>query len=810
MMIIVMECIVALTIIAGLAFFQTPLRIWLSLLGVSLLFFTVFSHFSWTTLLILWFLFIALASLLSIKSLRYAWLSGPILRFFRSALPVMSETERIALEAGEVWWDGDLFSGRPDWERLHKMKKPSLTKVETAFINDQVETLCNMLDDWHIVKKEGDLPANVWKYIKKEGFWGFGIPKKFGGKEFSALAQSAIVTKLATRSVSVAVTVMVPNTLGPAELLFRYGTEEQKKYYLPRLASGKEVPCFGLTAPEAGSDASAIPDTGIVCKGTYKGKKITGIRLTWDKRYITLAPVATVLGLAFKLYDPEHLIGEEEDIGITLCLIPTSHPGVEIGERHDPLYLAFMNGPTRGKDVFIPLDWIIGGIEGAGQGWHMLMESLAAGRGISLPALSTGLVLLCYRMTGAYAHIRKQFNLPIAKFEGIEELLGRIGGYTYMLEACRLLTASAVSHDVKPAVVSAIAKYHMTELSRQVINDAMDIHAGRGIQLGPRNYLGIHYCSIPISITVEGANVLTRNLIIFGQGAARCHPYIHREMQAIAEDKPLEKFDTLLMSHMGYTISNLARSFIYGITGGYFIRKPRKNITGKYYQQCTRMSTALAFVSDITMVVLGGTLKRKERLSARLGDVLSNLYLASAVLKYFDDQNKNDEDIPYMQWSLQVCLYNIQIAFDEFFMNFPNRFIGSLLRFIAFPLGRSYKKPKDKISHQIAQHMIESSSLRDRLTKYCHVGARANDVTGRIEQALKKRIAADPIDKKLQEAIKKGKLEREVNLTKLLKEAVKQEVLTEKEAGVLREAERACLDAIAVDDFPFDFLSSSD
>lgn len=800
-----------LVVSIGLLYMRAAVWIWTTTLAILLVFISVYGTLSWWLLIPIGLVFLMSAVLFTVKPLRLRLLTTPIAALVKKAMPPMSVTEREALDAGDVWWDGELFCGRPDWNKLLTIPKPTLTSDEQAFLDKQVETLCQMLNDWRITHETCDLPKEAWDYLKKEGFFGMIIPKEYGGLGFSALAHSAVVVKIATRSVSAAVDAMVPNSLGPAELLCHYGTEQQKNYYLPRLARGEEIPCFALTGLEAGSDAAAMTDTGIVCKGQFEGKTVIGIRLNWNKRYITLAPVATVLGLAFKMFDPDHLLSAKEDIGITVCLIPTNHPGVEIGKRHFPLNAAFLNGPTRGKDVFIPLDWIIGGAERVGQGWRMLMECLSAGRSISLPALSAATGKLCYRVTGAYARLRCQFKIPIGRFEGIEEALAQIGGYTYLLEATRLLSLSAVDQNIKPAVVSAIAKYHTTEMSRKVINYAMDIHGGKGIQLGPRNYLGRGYEGIPISITVEGANILTRNLIIFGQGAIRCHPYLRHEMDVLLQESEtaLGEFDRLLVSHMGYAASNFARCLVLGLSNAYIASSPVKGAASRYYQQITRMSVGLALVADIAMLLLGGELKRKERLSARLGDVLSYLYMASAVLKYYRDHGENSIDLPYVQWAIKTCFVGAQHAFDNFFANFPNKIVGWMLRFLVFPLGKVYHSPSDKIEHKIAEHMQEISEFRDRLTSFCYIGKEPDDALGRLECAMQKLSLAEPIEKKLRNTLRERKITRRP-FAEQIGVAVTEKILTEQEAQLLREFEEARWDAMQVDEFTSEYLAKKD
>ncbi|MET1255327.1 acyl-CoA dehydrogenase [Aliikangiella maris] len=755
-----------------------------------------------------WILFGVFALLYLADDLRKDKITRPIFKAFKKVLPPMNQTEQEALEAGDIWWDGELFRGNPDWQTLLGYRMTQLSQDEQSFLDNEVETLCKMVSDWQIAFQDKDLPPEAWEYLKTQGFWGLIIPKQYGGKGFSALAHSSIVAKLSSRSSVLGVTVMVPNSLGPAELLLHYGTQAQKEYYLPRLAKGDDIPCFALTGPKAGSDAGAIPDTGIVCKGEYQGEEVIGMRLTWDKRYITLAPVATVLGLAFKMYDPDGLLGGEENLGITLALIPTDHPGVEIGQRHYPMGQAFMNGPTRGKDVFIPLDWIIGGQEYAGKGWQMLVDCLSAGRGISLPSSSSATSKIAYRATGAYAVLRKQFKTEIANFEGVEEALARIAGSTYQLEAARVLTAGAVDLGVKPSVVTAIAKYHMTEMARSILSDAMDVHGGRGIIMGDRNYLSTGYMSMPISITVEGANILTRNLMIFGQGAVRCHPFVFREMQAANnpnEQQGIDEFDSLFFRHLGYGFSNFIRSISLGLTLGKIVRKPVSGPVGHYYQQLTRMSSALALVSDISMAVLGGELKRKERLSARLGDLLSYLYLSSAVLKYYHDNGEKASDLPYVEWNLQNNLFLMHKALNEFFDNFSPRWLAAILRRIVFPYGLKFKRPNDDLDHQVVQAMLFKNDLRDRLTQPIFMGDE-NDPVGRIEHAFELVLATEHIARKVSQAIKKGQLTPARELEDTIATALAAGILTQQEADDYLAAEHARLDAMQVDEYSKAFI----
>ncbi len=604
----------ALAAIWALAYFRARLPVWTAVLALLITLWSFVGHSGKTIILIVWILFLFVAIPVNVRSLRRHLLSRRFYLLFRQLLPPLSRTEREALEAGTVWWDGELFRGNPDWDKLLGLPMPQLSADEEAFLAGPVEELCRMLDDWRIVAELQDLPAEVWRFIREKGFFGMIIPKEYGGLEFSALAHSQVIVKIASRSVTAAVTVMVPNSLGPAELLLRYGTKEQKEYYLPRLASGEEIPCFALTGPEAGSDAASIPDTGVVCRGMFAGEEIIGIRLNWEKRYITLGPVATVIGLAFRLFDPEHLLGPHDEPGITLALIPADTPGITIGSRHSPLGIPFQNGPNQGKDVFIPLDWIIGGKSGAGQGWRMVMEGLAAGRSISLPALSTGGSKLVCRVAGAFAGVRRQFHLPIGRFEGIEEALARIAGNTYLLDASRTMTCGAVDQGERPSLISAIVKYHSTERMRRIVNDGMDVLGGSGISLGPRNLLGHLYQSAPIGITVEGANILTRSMIIFGQGLIRCHPYILKEMRAVTNpdaEAGLTEFDQLLADHIGFALNNAARALFLGITGGYTAKVPA-GPGRRYFQAATRFSAAFALTTDIALLSLGGALKRRE------------------------------------------------------------------------------------------------------------------------------------------------------------------------------------------------------
>jgi acyl-CoA dehydrogenase len=736
-------------------------------------------------------------------SLRKKYISEPLLNKFRKVMPSMSTTEREALDAGTVWWDGDLFSGKPDWQKMLNIPAPKLSADEQAYLDGPVEELCQLLDDWQITQSEYDLPPNVWAFLKESRMFGMIIPKAYDGLEFSAMANSAVVMKIASRSVTAAVTVMVPNSLGPGKLLLHYGTQEQKNHYLPRLARGEEIPCFALTGPTAGSDAGALPDSGVICKGTFEGEEIIGIKLNWEKRYITLGPVSTIIGLAFKLYDPDNLMGGEKNLGITVALIPSDTPGVEIGQRHIPLNIPFQNGPNKGTDVFIPTDWIIGGMEGVGQGWRMLVECLSEGRGISLPALSVGAGKAACRYTGAYARVRRQFNQPIGYFEGIEEPLARIAGKTYQMDAARIMTLGALDEGEKPSVISAIIKYHLTERYRKVTNDAMDIQGGSGICLGPRNLIGRVYQAIPVAITVEGANILTRSMIIFGQGAIRCHPYVLKEFTAAQSDdheQALEDFDSAIFNHIGFVLSNVARVSWLGLTRGKFSYSPVKGPTKAYFQQLNWMSAAFAIMVDISLMTLGGSLKRKERISARLGDVLSELYLCSAVLKHYHDQGEKEEDLPLVKWALLDSLYNTQEALRGLLLNLPIKPLSWFLRLLIFPTWTPYHESSDNLDHQVARIILNKGDARERLTSGIYSSLDEQETAGRLERAFEAALAATPLEKTLRQAKRAGQIKGKT-INELAKHACELGVISNDDIELLDEANRLRNEVIQVDAF---------
>jgi acyl-CoA dehydrogenase len=761
--------------------------------------------------------FLLLAIPGNVPALRRKLVSDALLAIFRKVMPPMSQTEREAIEAGTVWWDGELFSGRPNWRVLLETPYATLSADEQRFLDHDVEELCAMVTDWKTTNVYRDLPPPVWQFIKDRGFLGMSIAREYGGLGFSAYAHSQVMTKLSTHSGTIAVTVMVPNSLGPGELLAHYGTDEQKRRYLPRLAKGLEIPCFALTNPNAGSDAASIPDYGIVCWGEHEGRRVLGLSVTWDKRYITLGPVATLLGLAFRAYDPDHLVGDREDLGITCALIPAREPGVEIGRRHMPLNAVFQNGPTWGKDVFIPMDWVIGGQPMLGRGWRMLMECLAAGRGISLPSSATGMAKLAVRAVGGYARVRQQFKTPIGKFEGVEEALTRMGGNLYMMDAARTLTAAAIDLGEKPAVISGIAKLHLTERGRQVVNDGMDVVGGKGICMGPSNFIGAAYMQIPVAITVEGANILTRSLIVFGQGAIRCHPYVLKEIAATREpdrEKASVAYDEALFGHLRFVLSNFARTLLTGITGSHFVGVPADVApeTRRYYQQLTRFSTALAFLADMSMGVLGGALKRKEKLSARLGDILSLMYLCSATLRRYEAEGRQQADAPLLHWAIWDAMFKAQNAFEGVISNFPNRFIAAVMRRVVFPLGRPYVVPSDKLGHDVARILIEPSAARDRLTAGVYLSDAPDNPVAQVERALAATVAAEPIEARLRAAVKEGRVDAKLppgaGIDALVARAEAAGAITAAEGAAVILARDLTAVVIRVDDFPQDLGAS--
>lgn len=788
-----------------LAYYRASLTIFTLVIAIIL----GIASYTQTAGWISWIIFLAIALPLNLSLIRQNLLTKPLLNVFRKIMPELSSTEKEAIDAGTTWWEGDLFRGVPDWHKMHNFPKPRLSPEEQAFLDGPVEELLAMVDDWHITHERADLPPEIYQYLKEKGFFAMIIKKEFGGLEFSAYAQSCVLQKLTSKSMVLSSTVGVPNSLGPGELLQHYGTEQQQQYYLPRLAKGLEVPCFALTSPEAGSDAGAIPDTGIICKGEWEGKEIIGMRLTWNKRYITLAPIATVLGLAFKLYDPEKLIGDKEELGITCALIPVNTPGVKIGRRHFPLNVPFQNGPTQGDNIFVPLEYIIGGVEMAGQGWRMLVECLSVGRAITLPSNSTGGIKAVAMATGAYSRIRRQFKLPIGKMEGVEEALARIGGYAYMADASTTMSVGAIDLGEKPSVISAITKYHMTERMRQAISDAMDVHGGKGICMGPNNYLARGYQGAPVAITVEGANILTRNMIIYGQGAIRCHPFVLTELLAAHQKDykaAVTAFDKALFGHIGFAISNFFRTFWLSLTGSIFSSTPFSDETARYYKQMNRFSAALALMSDVAMGTLGGDLKRRERISARLGDILSMLYLTSAVLKRYNDEGRQKQDLPLVKWACEDNLFRAQQALSELFDNFPNRFVGATLKRIAFPWGQTLRKASDRTEHQVARIMQTPSEARSRLGHHLYLRNEPLNQLGLVEKALEDILTAEPLFDKVSKAA--GKRLPFYRLNEVADLGLSLNAITDAEAEQLRTAEKSRLHVINVDDFdPLDLVA---
>ena len=740
---------------------------------------------------------------LLLPAFRKPWITAPLLKFYARILPPLSATERTALESGTVGFEGELFSGRPRWERLLSQPAPSLTPEEQAFLDGPTEQLCRMIDDWTLTHVHADLPPELWDFIKRERFFGMIIPKEYGGLGFSALAHHKVIQKISSISSVVSSTVGVPNSLGPGELLMHYGTDEQKRHYLPRLADGREVPCFALTGPFAGSDATSIPDYGIVCMGEWNGASVVGVRLTFDKRYITLAPVATVIGLAFRMYDPDGLVGDTQDIGITLALVPRDTAGVEVGRRHFPLNSPFQNGPVQGREVFVPLSQLIGGEDYAGKGWQMLVECLSIGRSITLPSTASGGAKMAAVVTGAYARIRKQFGLSIGRFEGVQEALARIAGKAYAISALAQATAAAVDRGEKPAVPSAIAKYHCTEMGREVVSDAMDVHGGKGIILGPRNYLGRAWQATPISITVEGANIMTRSLMIFGQGAILCHPWVLKEMRAASLPDPeqrLEAFDRNLFGHIGFALSNAVRSLWFGLTGALFGSAPGDAYTRRYYRKLNRYSAVLALCADVSMLLLGGKLKFKESLSGRLGDVLSHLYLTSAMLKRYEDEGRPVGDRPLLAWAFHDSVHRMELSLSAALRNFPIRPVGWLLWLLVFPLGRRAQAPSDRLGHMAASLLMVPNDARDRLAAGVFTTPCANNPAGRVSSYLPAVVNAEPVERKFLKALKHSDIEA-LEFDAQLDEGVREGWITAEERTQLEALREMTLDAIGVDDF---------
>ena len=789
----------------ALSYMRSSLTTATSVNGVLLLIALVFSNASWPILLFL-LLSTAILALLNQDDFRRIRVSRPLFEWYKRILPSLSKTEREAIDAGTVWWEGELFSGDPNWKKLLSMGPPTLSAEEQAFINGPVEELCRMVDSWKINYEWATIPEEIVEFIKRKKFLGIIIPKEYGGLDLSASAQVAVLSKMFGISSVVANFVSVPNSLGPAELLLKYGTDEQKQYYLPRLASGEDIPCFALTAPLAGSDATSIPDTGIVSKGLWRGKEIIGMRLSFDKRYITLAPVATIVGLAFKLRDPEHLIGEIDNYGITCALIPRDTEGLEIGNRHFPIGEPFLNGPVRGQDIFVPLEFIIGGQEMTGKGWRMLVNCLSAGRAISLPSISNCLAMRALAGSSAYSRIRRQFNLPIAQFEGIQKPLARIAGLTYIINAACRCTAQAIDMGEKPAVASSILKYHCTEMARQITLDALDIHGGKAIVKGPKNYLSYGFESAPVAITVEGANIMTRSLMIFGQGATRCHPYVLKELmlgQKEATKQSVNDFDELIFDHIGFAHQNGARAFVHAITGSMFTNVLIDSPVRRYYQYLSRFSAAFALITDAAMLTMQASLKRKEMISARLGDLLSMTYLASMALKYYEDSGCPEDELPLVEWSCQYLLNKYQSAMHEILQNFPYYLIALKLKFLIFPLGQRFDAPSDELEKCIADLFTSDTQTRKRLLSDVYDTPLLTNPLGFVNELFLKSTEVAPLEKKMRDAVKAGKV-TDLLGADLINAAEQADVLNQEEAAQLRKYDALVMEVINVDEFPFD------
>jgi acyl-CoA dehydrogenase len=805
----VLLAVAAVAAMFTLAIRREPLWTWAVLLGAVTLFIKLGlfgGHLhapSFSTGALIGWIPAILLGLLSWRPIRHEGFTRPVFAIVRRSLPPVSKTEREAIEAGTLGFDAELFSGRPDWSKLRAVDPIILTGEERSFLDNETEELCRMLDDWEIRHNQHDIPEHIWNFVREKGFLGMLISKRHGGLGFSPQAQSIVLGKVSSRNPDASIVVMVPNSLGPGELIEQFGTDEQKHTYLEPLAKGKEIPCFALTSPSAGSDAAAMRDVGYVTKGTFEGKETLGIRVSWDKRYITLAPKATLLGLAFHLLDPDNLLGHGNDIGITLALIPAAHPGVSIGRRHLPSGSSFPNGPTSGDNVFIPIDWVIGGTERVGQGWRMLMSCLAAGRAISLPASSTAGVKALLRTTSAYARIRKQFSIPIGGMEGIEEPLALITETAYTLEAARAVTSAMVSQGAKPAVISGLMKYQSTDRMRKSLDAALDIHGGKGICDGPRNYLQSAYQISPVSITVEGANILTRSLIVFAQGALRSHPYLYSEVEAAQNpdrEAGFAAFETAFEGHVAFAVSNLFGSLFHNISFGLFAEAPPNAPEPRYYQQLYRASTNFALVADLCVALLGGALKVRQRTTGRMADALSELYFISCLLKRYEDDGRLASEKPVFDYAVQKAFYSFYAALDEAINNFPVWAARPLLKFLVFPLGNHFEKPKDRLASAVVHSVLVPGEVRDRLTRNIYVSHDENDPTGLLEAALKKVIESEDADRKLERAVRHGEVQRYLG-NDWFQEAVGKGILTQSEADLLRETERLVAKVIAVDDF---------
>ncbi len=814
-MITLIFVLVSLAALGALAIQRSPLWAWA--LVVAAITFLAQTGLPWATFeapfgsigaWIAWVPTIALA-LLSFRPVRQQVVTRPAFHTVKRILPPVSDTEKEALEAGTVGFDAEFFSGQPDWKKLRAVGAPALTDEERKFLDETVDELCAMIDDWNIRFDQREIPQNIWQFIIDKGFLGMLISKEHGGLGFSPQAQSLIIGKIASRSPDVATVVMVPNSLGPGELIEKFGTDHQKDYYLPRLAKGEEIPCFALTSPYAGSDAASMRDVGIVTKAEHDGQETLGIRLTWNKRYITLAPNATLLGLAFRLYDPENLLGKGNELGITLALVPTDTPGVNIGQRHLPCGNAFPNGPTWGEDVFVPLDAIIGGAERAGQGWRMLMSCLSAGRAISLPATSTAAAKAMLRTSTAYGRIRKQFGIAIGRMEGIEERLARLVETAYVLESARSVTAAMVGEGAKPAVLSAMMKYQSTERMREAVSDAMDIHGGKAICDGPSNYLQSAYQMVPIGITVEGANILTRSLITFTQGVLRSHPFLYKEIEAAQhwdEDQGFAMFEAAFENHVAFAVGNVFGALFHNITFGQFAEAPRVPETAKWYQQLSRASQNFALVADMCVALLGGGLRTRQRLTGQMADALSELYLASTVLKRYEDDGQPLADRRIVELCLRNALYRFYAALQEVTRNFPVFGVGWVLRRLVLPFGFPARAAGHNVGKAVVRAALGPGEVRNRLTRDIYISRDVTDPMGILEVALEKAIEAESAERKVEKALKAGVLRRSLDRD-WLGEAEEKGIITSEEAKLLRETEELVFKVISVDHFDPDVIT---
>jgi acyl-CoA dehydrogenase len=741
---------------------------------------------------------------LSIPSFRRRILVTPIYHMIRRGLPRVSDTARLALEAGTVGFESGFLAGRPDWQELRSIPPMALSQEETAFFNGPTDTLCGMIDDWDIRHNRREIPEAIWSFVKKHGFLCLRLSKQYGGRGFSAQALSLILGKIAARSPDIFGILMIPNSLGLAELIETYGTDAQKGHFLPRLASGEDIPCLALTGPASGSDAATMRDIGTVTRGTYAGADTIGIRASWDKRYITLAPDATLIGIALQVFDPENVLGRGDTLGMTVAIVPARHPGVHVGRRHLPCGAAFSNGPTRGEDVFIPLAWVIGGEAMVGRGWWMITECLATSRAIALPGCAAAGTKAMLRVSTAYGHIRRQFGFPIAKMEGLEEPLARMAETAYVNEACRAVIAAMVDRGEKPSALSALVKYQTTERLRRSVNDAMDLHGGRAIFDGPANYIQSIYQMVPAAITIEGANIVTRGLIAFTQGAFRSHPYLWKEIKACQDDnerRGLAAFENAFLAHISFSLSNLSSALVHNITGGRFCAVPDQPFDAdRWYRQLSRASRNFALVADLAVIALARKIRTKQKLTGRLADALSELFLLACVLKRYEDDGRPGDDSQFVAFAMQNGLHRFQEAIRGTIENFPIMWLRLLMRVAVFPLGFPYRPAPDRLGQKIARLASGPGETRDRLTRHIYVSNDPLDPTGLLEVTLEKVIKAEEIQKKVERAARRGLIRRFHGID-WIGDAVSRNIITQQEGNLLRDAETSTARVVAVDDF---------